>query len=183
MGCSAGERDNSKRVRQMGFPSLSLAAFVLMVAGLSAQTTNQTGQSQSAGECDNTADMRSREASRYGIAQREFNAAYQNLMGHLDSGQKEKLRLAQRAWIRSRDANVNLPASPVQGGTVAPLVRISVLTDMTKARTLELDQKTPPSYPKTKYDLGLSPLCSRFSRKPIRQCHLSWQGRTGTRVR
>ena len=131
----------------MGFPSLRLAAFVLIVAGLSAQTPNQPEKSQSPGECDNaitTADMRACEASRYATAQRELNAAYEGMMTHLNSGQKEKLRLAQRAWLRFRDSNADFQASLVQGGTLAPLVRISVLTDMTKARTLELNKKTLP---------------------------------------
>lgn len=135
------------KVRQMGFPSLRLAAFVLIVAGLSAQTPNQPEKSQSPGECDNaitTADMRACEASRYATAQRELNAAYEGMMTHLNSGQKEKLRLAQRAWLRFRDSNADFQASLVQGGTLAPLVRISVLTDMTKARTLELNKKTLP---------------------------------------
>lgn len=135
------------KVRQTGFPSLRLAAFVLIVAGLSAQTPNQPEKSQSPGECDNaitTADMRACEASRYATAQRELNAAYEGMMTHLNSGQKEKLRLAQRAWLRFRDSNADFQASLVQGGTLAPLVRISVLTDMTKARTLELNKKTLP---------------------------------------
>ncbi len=101
----------------------------------------------SSGECDNaitTADMRICEGSRYASSERELNAAYQDVMAHLDSAQKEKLRLAQRAWLRFRDSNADFQASLVQGGTLAPLVRISVLTDMTKARALELKKKTLP---------------------------------------
>jgi uncharacterized protein YecT (DUF1311 family) len=106
------------KVRQMGFPSLRLAAFVLIVAGLSAQTPNQPEKSQSPGECDNaitTADMRACEASLYATAQQQLNAAYQSVMAHLNSGQKEKLRLAQRAWLHFRDSNADFQASRSRG--------------------------------------------------------------------
>lgn len=85
--------------------------------------------------------MRTCEASRYATAQQELNAAYQGLMEHLDQGQKEKLRMTQRAWLRFRDANADFQASIVQGGTLAPLVRISSLTEMTKARAQELKKE------------------------------------------
>jgi uncharacterized protein YecT (DUF1311 family) len=123
----------------MKFPFLRLVVFVCASVGLLAQTPKQTGQG--AGECKNAvtmAAMRTCEASRYATAQHELDSAYQGLMEHLDDGQKQKLRKSQRAWLSFRDANADFQASLVQGGTLAPLVRIGTLTEMTKARTQEL---------------------------------------------
>ena len=133
-------------VEQMRFSWLRLMAFVCIAAASFAQAPKQTGDS--ATECENTvttAAMRTCEASRYETAQRELDAAYKGLMERLDSGQKEKLRTTQRAWIRFRDANAAFQASLVQGGTLAPLIRISALTEMIKARSVELKKETLPN--------------------------------------
>ena len=127
----------------MKFLPLRRVAFVRIAAGVLAQTPNQAGQSSS--ECENpvtTAAMRTCEAARYATAQRELEIAYRGLMDHLDSGQKERLRVTQKAWLRFRDANANFQAGLAQDGTLAPLLRIGSLTEMTKARALELKKET-----------------------------------------
>ena|ERR1019366_3125590 len=129
----------------MKFPSLRLVVFVCTTVGLLAQTPKQSGQG--AGGCENavtTAAMRNCEASRYATAQQELDSAYRHLMKHLDGEQKQKLRITQRAWLRFRGANANFQASLVRGGTLAPLVRIGSLTEMTKARTEELKKEALP---------------------------------------
>lgn len=88
--------------------------------------------------------MRICENGRYEAAQRELNSAYQNLLSHLDIGQKEKLRLAQRAWLRYRTANADFQAGLFQGATVSPLIRVATLTQMTNARTSELKKALNP---------------------------------------
>jgi uncharacterized protein YecT (DUF1311 family) len=123
----------------MRFPLLRLVTLVCVAATFFAQAPRQTAEKAS--ECENavtTAAMRTCEASRYAAAQRELDAAYQGLMDHIDSGQKVKLRTTQRAWLRFRDANSDFQASLVQGGTLAPLIRIAALAEMTKTRTEEL---------------------------------------------
>jgi uncharacterized protein YecT (DUF1311 family) len=129
----------------MKFPFLRLVVFVCTTVGLLAQSPEQSVQS--AGECANavtTAAMRTCEVSRYASEQRELDSAYQDLMRHLDGGQKEKLRMTQRAWLRFRDANADFQASLVRGGTLAPLIKIGSLTEMTKARTQELKKEALP---------------------------------------
>jgi len=61
-----------------------------------------------------------------------------SLKWQLDNGQKEKLRLAQDAWLRFREANADFQASIAEGGTLAPLLKMSSLADMTGARAAEL---------------------------------------------
>jgi len=88
-----------------------------LAGGLIAQIRDSSRQQQE-NECEDavtTAAMRTCEAVRYEIAQRELNAAYQKLMEHLHSGQKKRncalrsvlgfatgmlRRLSRPAWYR-----------------------------------------------------------------------------------
>jgi uncharacterized protein YecT (DUF1311 family) len=85
-----------------------------------------------------TAAMRACENSRYQQSEQEMQAAYAQLMKKLGQLQKEKLRQTQRAWVAFRDANADFLAGAAQDGTLAPLIKISALADMTEARTKEL---------------------------------------------
>ena len=125
------------------FPPLRAVAILCIIIGL---TTGSLAQSavpanQAENECEHaatTSAMRACENNRYKTAQRELNDAYQSLLRHLDDAQKRKLQLAQHAWLRFRDANAEFQASLAQGGTLAPLMKIVSLTEMTEARTSEL---------------------------------------------
>jgi uncharacterized protein YecT (DUF1311 family) len=91
--------------------------------------------------CENpstTAAMRACENTRYETADRQLNQIYGRLMRDLDKNRQEKLRVAQRAWLQFRDANAEFLASAADGGTLAPLLKITALADMTEARTKEL---------------------------------------------
>ena len=84
--------------------------------------------------------MRSCENARFQNADQKLNAVYDNLLKHLNSGQQEKLRAAQRAWVQFRDANANFLASRAGSGTLAPLLRVNALADMTESRLQELSK-------------------------------------------
>jgi len=116
-----------------------------VTAGLFAQNATRANPTDS--ECQQattTSAMRACENARYNVAQRELDVAYQSLLQHLDGEQKQKLRIAQRAWIRFRDTSAEFQASLAQGGTLAPLIKIGTLTEMTKARTSELKKAALP---------------------------------------
>jgi len=66
------------------------------------------------------------------------------LSKELNAGPREKLRVAQNAWVRFRDANADFQASLAEGGTMAPLLRIGTLVEMTEARTEELRKEPAP---------------------------------------
>jgi uncharacterized protein YecT (DUF1311 family) len=85
-----------------------------------------------------TAAMRACEDARYKAADQQLNAVYNRLIRELDKRQQEKLRLAQRAWIQFRDANADFVAARAEGGTLAPLLKITALADMTEVRAQEL---------------------------------------------
>jgi uncharacterized protein YecT (DUF1311 family) len=87
-----------------------------------------------------TAAMRACENTRYEKSERELNAAYATLTKQLDPTQQEKLRRAQRAWLAFRDANAQFLAGAAQAGTLAPLIKVTALADMTEVRTKELEK-------------------------------------------
>ena len=127
------------------FPKLVLA-LVWLLAGALAQN-NADQQPPGPSTCDSAttmAAMRACENARYQTAGREMDAAYDALLKGLNGEQKHKLLRAQKAWLRFREANAAFEASTIQGGTLAPLVKISVLTKMTSARTEELRRQSAP---------------------------------------
>jgi uncharacterized protein YecT (DUF1311 family) len=95
-------------------------------------------------ECDNaqtTAAMRACENARYKQADQKMNAAYRSLMSKLGESGRAKLRRAQQAWIKFRDAEADFQADAAGGGTLAPLIRTSVLADLTESRWGQLSKQ------------------------------------------
>jgi len=139
------EYDGPMRISSL----LRTAAMLWITAGITAAlfAQNVTSANPADNECQNattTSEMRACENARNSVAQRELGVAYDRLLQHLDADQKQKLQVAQRAWIRFRDANAAFQASLAQGGTLAPLMKIGALTEMTRARTSELKKATLP---------------------------------------
>jgi uncharacterized protein YecT (DUF1311 family) len=99
---------------------------------------------QSSSECDNaqtTAAMRACENARYERADHEMNAVYQTLLSMLDKPGQAKLRRAQQAWTKFRDAEADFQSDTARGGTLALLIRTSVLADLTASRTDQLSKQ------------------------------------------
>ena len=78
-------------------------------------------------------------------AHKEFQAAdaslnriYNQLASNLDEGARAKLKEAELAWLKYRDANCEFVSSEYEGGTMRPMVHSFCLADMTRARTAEL---------------------------------------------
>ncbi len=67
---------------------------------------------------------------------KELTTAYQRAMKDAVPAQKEKLRDAERAWIKYRDANCDYYAAGE--GTIARIDAAACLRDMTKRRAEEL---------------------------------------------
>jgi len=95
-------------------------------------------------DATSTAAMRACENKRYQDADRQLNMVYTRLMATLDNNQKEKLRLAQRAWVQFRDANSDFQAAAASAGTLGPLLKIAAMADMTEARLKELSNYRHP---------------------------------------
>ncbi len=73
---------------------------------------------------------------QYQFADAALNAEWPHAMGYARSiGQGDALLGAQRLWISYRDAACAVQASPFDGGSIAPFIRASCLTDLTVTRT------------------------------------------------
>ena len=87
---------------------------------------------------ETTLAMRACASTRYANAEKQLNAVYRELDRSLDLVRKVKLHVAQRAWLRFREANAHFQADSARGGTLAPLLEVATLVEMTQARTAEL---------------------------------------------
>jgi len=134
-----------RSVALLFFASFFFASSITL--GLFAQNGALAPASPTRSDCQKavtTSALRACENARYDAAEHELNTAYQSLLERLDSGQKQKLRATQRAWIRFRDTNAEFQSSLAQGGTLAPLIKIGTLTEMTSARAAELKKAALP---------------------------------------
>ncbi|MGA9378678.1 MAG: lysozyme inhibitor LprI family protein, partial [Phormidium sp.] len=68
----------------------------------------------------------------YRNADKKLNRVYQQLLPKLSPSRKQKLILAQTAWISFRDANCEFERSQFEGGTMAPAAQASCLAQLTK---------------------------------------------------
>lgn len=115
---------------------------VLQIAALAASLWQPMKlQAQNAQPCSSavtTAAMLNCANVRYEKAQQDLNAAYQSLLKKQDAIGKNKLRAAQTAWLQFRQANADFLADAARGGTLAPVITITTLMEMTEARVKEL---------------------------------------------
>ncbi len=84
--------------------------------------------------------MRSCENQRYEKADQRLNAIYAKLVAQVDPQRREKLKQAQRSWVTFRNANADFLASAAEAGTLAPLIRVTAMADMTDGRAAELEK-------------------------------------------
>jgi uncharacterized protein YecT (DUF1311 family) len=92
-------------------------------------------------DCKNpmtTYDMRECASLDFEKADKKLNTAYNKLRKMQDKIGKQKLKDAQKAWIKYRDAKAVFDADAFRGGTAEPLLYTSSLTQTTKNRAKEL---------------------------------------------
>ena len=75
--------------------------------------------------------------SKFTKADAELNRAYQELM-RASGGRDQKLKSAQLAWLKFRDAECDYEASQYEGGSMKPMIYSFCLRDVTSARTKQL---------------------------------------------
>ncbi len=76
-------------------------------------------------------------------ADRQLNEAYAVATAALDEEGKRLLRKAQRAWIAFRDAECLRARDEARGGTMAAVLEIACLTDLTERRVVDLVPDAP----------------------------------------
>jgi uncharacterized protein YecT (DUF1311 family) len=85
---------------------------------------------------------------RYKAADAELNGVYRKVTAGLDENEKGSLRAAQQAWINFRDAECRWQVGPrEQGGSIWPLENNGCLTELTLARTKQLQKCRGPACP------------------------------------
>ncbi len=94
-------------------------------------------------DCENPVtqlDMNQCAAQDYQEADAELNDTYGKLMQALggNADVKALLKTAQRDWIAFRDAECAFAGSGTAGGSISPMVKSECLTDLTEARTQQL---------------------------------------------
>jgi hypothetical protein len=74
----------------------------------------------------------------------ELNKIYQSLLAKLaDTEAKNKLRESQRAWLAFRDAEAAFATDQVRGGSAAPVLRWTSMTQTTEQRVKQLKADFP----------------------------------------
>ncbi len=72
------------------------------------------------------------------LADAELNRTYATVLHAQDAAGRVRLLAAETAWLRYRDAEVAFQVSKVAGGTLAPVLKFTVFTQLTKSRTAQL---------------------------------------------
>ena len=71
-------------------------------------------------------------------ADKDLNQLYRETSSKLSGKTKEKLRKAQRAWLRYRDSTCEAEVALLEGGSMAPAARGFCLDRVTRSRTDEI---------------------------------------------
>ena len=78
--------------------------------------------------------------SSYQNADKRLNRVYQQLLPTLEKSRKQKLIVAQQAWLKFRDTNCEFERSKYEGGSIAPSIYVGCLENLTKLRTQQLQE-------------------------------------------
>ena len=84
-------------------------------------------------------EMNAQARAEFERADTELNKIYNALLTRLpDAESKQKLLDSQRAWIAFRDAEASFAADQVRGGSAAPALRYTTMTECTEQRIKQL---------------------------------------------
>lgn len=85
-------------------------------------------------------EMNQQAAAAFKKADATLNKIYAQVLAKLDEEGQGKLKAAQRAWVAFRDAQAELDADFMRGGSAAPLLRSGSLAGSTRQRTEALKE-------------------------------------------
>ena len=111
-------------IRVIGVMTALLIPLFIPVAQIHAQTQ---------------AAMNAQAGAEFARVDAELNSTYAALMAKLpDAESKRKLKESQRAWIAFRDAEAAFAADQLRGGSAAPVLRWTSMTQTTEQRVKQL---------------------------------------------
>ena len=116
-----------------------VCALVACAAALSAsaQRKSQAAKPLPCDDARTQLEMNECADREYRKADAELNRVYQELV-RASGGTDAKLKAAQLAWIKFRDAECNYKASFNEGGSMQPMTYSFCLADLTTGRTKQL---------------------------------------------
>ncbi|MDD2932567.1 MAG: lysozyme inhibitor LprI family protein [Methylotenera sp.] len=116
-----------------------IALLILMLAniGYAAEKNNKDLCANQCAQCDQTT-MNICAYDHFKNTDAELNNLYKKLTRESTT---DKLRIAQRAWIKYRDAQCDYEASDFDDGSMQPTIHSSCLAELTKQRIKELDNQ------------------------------------------
>jgi uncharacterized protein YecT (DUF1311 family) len=79
-------------------------------------------------------------AKQFRAADQKLNKLYAELSAKLDPERLAKLKEAERAWIKFRDADCDFQSSLYKGGSIYPMIYNGCLTDNINNRLNQLEQ-------------------------------------------
>lgn len=112
----------------------------LAACALTAPTSARQKKPAASNPCDEARtqlEMNECADREYRKADAELNRVYQQLM-RASGGSDARLKTAQLAWIKFRDAECDYKAAFNEGGSMQPMTYSFCLADVTKARTRQL---------------------------------------------
>ena len=111
--------------------------FVVLVTG--AFALSGSVMAKSCGDEANTIAIADCHQKQYKAADKELNAVYSEAMKTLEPAVKQKLKDAQKAWLKSRDANIAFMVEQNKdSGTYGGIVVADYKTKVVQKRVLEL---------------------------------------------
>ena len=117
------------------------SAFALSCAGLCAAQQQQPAPAAQADEAEDPcpgertqAELNQCASRAFRRADAELNKLYQQLLKGAGAGERAKLRAAQLAWIKFRDAHCEYEAFGNTGGSIYPMVYGFCLAEVTRGR-------------------------------------------------
>jgi uncharacterized protein YecT (DUF1311 family) len=115
-----------------------MKAFFLLVFSSLITISSQSNASDNCNNLKTQLEMNACAANEYQRDDAKLNEYYKELAEKLGPSEKERLKAAQRAWIKFRDLQCEFEASRYEGGSIQPLVRSSCLAQVTKQRNEDL---------------------------------------------
>jgi uncharacterized protein YecT (DUF1311 family) len=115
-----------------------MKAFSLLVFSSLITISSQSNASDNCNNLKTQLEMNACAANEYQRDDAKLNEYYKELAEKLGPSEKERLKAAQRAWIKFRDLQCEFEASRYEGGSIQPLVRSSCLAQVTKQRNVDL---------------------------------------------
>ncbi|WP_193213844.1 lysozyme inhibitor LprI family protein [Luteolibacter marinus] len=87
------------------------------------------------------AEMNAEAAAAFEKADKELNQVYVKVMRELDDESKQRLKVAQRAWVAFRDAEATFRAdAEARGGSMWPMIHEGIRGRLTAQRVKSLKE-------------------------------------------